>query len=268
MLRLLSGPTIIGVILVAASAAAWAADPERRDTDSAAMRSRDAVEQARRFGEDAQVNREFRKQDELAISAAKRTGRDAAANSVLKDLPDIDTETLIKAQKDIRALLSSPQLNLRQHAFSNEGHPPPLVFISLSIPEDSLRPLLGDAARMGSRLVLRGLVENSMQRTVERLGELLGGGRLGGTATDHPLPPFAIDPTLFERFGVDKVPAFVLPANAPAPCTPSDCPVPDHLKLAGDVSLAYALGVMAREADGTPLGRRAELWRRRLEPPP
>jgi type-F conjugative transfer system pilin assembly protein TrbC len=70
---------------------------------------------------------------------------------------------------------------------------------------------------------------------------------------------------LFERFDVDKVPAFVLPQDTIAPCTPEGCPVPEHLKVAGDVSLAYALGAMARESGGTTLGERAEQWRQRLE---
>ncbi len=56
---------------------------------------------------------------------------------------------------------------------------------------------------MGSPLVLRGLVENSMKRTAARLGDLLGMDR--GERT----PSLAIDPTLFQRFGVDKVPTFV-----------------------------------------------------------
>ena len=64
---------------------------------------------------------------------------------------------------------------------------------------------------------------------------------------------------------VDKVPTFVLPLEAAAPCTPDGCPVPEHLKVAGDVSLAYALGVMARETSGTSLGTRAGWWHQRLE---
>ena len=115
---------------------------------------------------------------------------------------------------------------------------------------------------MGSPLVLRGLVENSMKRTAARLGDLLGMDR--GERT----PSLAIDPTLFQRFGVDKVPTFVLPLKAVAPCTPTGCPVPEHLKIAGNVSLAYALGIMAGETSGTRLGTRAGRWHERLEVQP
>jgi conjugal transfer pilus assembly protein TrbC len=143
--------------------------------------------------------------------------------------------------------------------------PAPLIFVSFSMPEDTLRSLLLEAAVTGSPVLLRGLAENSMQRTAARLGELVGIENHGETNTGKTTPSVAIDPTLFERFGVDKVPTFVLPLSAAAPCTPEGCPVPEHLKIAGDVSLDYALGVMAREASDTPLGNHAREWRQRLE---
>ncbi|WJW74707.1 TrbC family F-type conjugative pilus assembly protein [Thiohalobacter sp. IOR34] len=286
-----------------------AAEPGADDLDSASTRSRDAVEQAQRLSRDARFNRRIRREGERALSSAGQAGSNAPAGLAGIDFPEIDQQTLAKAREDIKALLSDPRLATPAGSPSDGNEPHPLVFVSFSMPEVSLRSLLVEAARVESPVVLRGLVDNSMKRTVARLGELLGTGdsseTTGEPAPEHgraaevratgaqrpdptitgagtqrpspqlafgpvsrPLPSLAIDPTLFERFGVDKVPTFVLPLDTIAPCTPESCPVPTHLKVAGDVSLVYALGVMAREADSTTLGTRAEQWRERLEARP
>ena len=142
----------------------------------------------------------------------------------------------------------------------------PLVFVSLSKPEASLHALLAQAQRADAALVLRGLVEDSMKRTVKRIGELLGVDSANTSANRaSAAPKLMIDPTLFERFDVRAVPAFVLPLAAPASCTDTDCPVPPHVKVAGDVSLAHALGVIAREATAPQARAAATRWAARLE---
>ncbi|MBK9132441.1 MAG: type-F conjugative transfer system pilin assembly protein TrbC [Gammaproteobacteria bacterium] len=267
MLRILTTMMSIGLCLMTAPTL-WAATPTGEDLNSATTRSQDAVEQARRLSKDEDFNRQIRINGEQGIADANRASQDRVSGSASVIAPVVDVRSLTKAQEDIRALLADPQLTIPQDSTSGDGDPPPLVFISFSMPDDSLRALLRDAERTGSPLVLRGMVDNSMKRTVERIGELLGTGKPGKDVVDGPAPSLAIDPTLFERFGVDKVPTFILLLDAAAPCTPAGCPVPDHLKLAGDVSLAYALGVMAREGTGTPLGLRAEQWHKRLEAQP
>ena len=267
MLRILTTMISIGICLMTAPTL-WSAEPTRDDLHTATTRSQGAVEQAMHLSKDEEFSRQLRINGEQGIADADRASQDKVSGSASMIAPVVDVGSLTKAQEDIRALLANPQLSVPQGPATGDGDPPPLVFISFSIPDDSLRALLRDAVHAGSPLVLRGMVENSMKRTVERLGELLGNEKSGKDVVDGPAPSLAIDPTLFERFGVDKVPAFVLPLDTAATCTPSGCPVPDHLKLAGDVSLAYALGVMAREGTGTPLGQRAEQWRKRLETQP
>ncbi|WP_240992018.1 type-F conjugative transfer system pilin assembly protein TrbC [endosymbiont of Riftia pachyptila] len=266
-----------------------AAEPGTDDLDSASTLSRDAVEQAQRLSRDTHFNSRILREGERALSAAGQAGRSAPTSFADADCtppipglrpsgrptavqnrsrrfcPEIDEQALAKAREVIKALLSNPRLATPAGSPSDSNEPRPLVFVSFSMPEASLRSLLAEAARVESPVVLRGLVENSMKRTVARLGELLGTRDSSGETTGEPTPSLAIDPTLFERFGVDKVPTFVLPMDTIAPCTPEGCPVPTHLKVAGDVSLVYALSVMAREADGTTLGTRAKQWRQRLE---
>lgn len=263
MLRILRLWTLAALCLAAAPMLP-AAGPGAEDLDAASTRSRDAVERARRLGRESDFNSKIRRESERALSAAGHASHNATPSLNSTALPNINAETLAKAQKDIKTLLADPRLAAPEHSSPDDNEPSPLLFVSFSMPDDSLRSLLIEAARTDSPLVLRGLVENSMKRTVARLGELLGTGNSDET-TAKPTPSIAIDPTLFDRFDVDKVPAFVLPLDAIASCTPEGCAIPEHLKVAGDVSLAYALGVMAREAGGTPLGDRAEQWRQRLE---
>ncbi len=121
--------------------------------------------------------------------------------------------------------------------------------------------------------MLRGFVGESMKETLDRILALLypDGIPTGETAT---LPPqyqglaLAIDPTLFSRFDIGQVPAIVLPAEPIPPCTRDGCPVPRHVKLAGDVGLPYALDLMAREASDPILARLASDYRRQLEATP
>jgi len=262
MLRILRTGTLVALCL--AIAPLMAVELNAGDLDSASSRSTDAVERARRLSRDTGFTDKLEREAERALSAAGQASPDRTPTL---SVPEIDDQALAKARKDIEALLSDPRLAVPGAASSGDSDPHPLIFVSFSMTDDSLRALLAEARKTGSPLVLRGLVDNSMKRTVARLGELLGTGNSRDT-TGEPTPSLAIDPTLFERFGVNKVPTFVLPLDTIAPCTPEGCPVPAHLKVAGDVSLAYALNVMAREAGGTTLGDRAEQWQQRLEARP
>ena len=73
----------------------------------------------------------------------------------------------------------------------------PLIFVSASIPIESLKRLVYQAVQYGAILVIRGMVNGSMMETAKLVDQI-----------DHPLE---IDPKLFERFAVNKVPVFMIP---------------------------------------------------------
>lgn len=261
MLRLLK-MLAVAVLCAQAPPVLTASPPDDEHLESARALSGEAVEQARHLSRDADFKGEILREADRALSAAVRAG---PGTGLLQNdaFPDIDAETLAKARTDLKALLTNPGM-ANPERLPTDGAAP-LIFVSFSMPEDSLRALLMEAALAGSPVLLRGLVDDSMQRTAARLGELLGTEDRGEAMTGKVTPSVAIDPTLFERFDVDKVPTFVLPLRTVAPCTPEGCPVPEHFRIAGDVSLDYALAVMAREASDTPLGNHAREWRRRLD---
>lgn len=262
MLRFLIATAVLALGLAGAPVSP-AAGPGGTELDQAAARSREALEQARRLEQEADFRVRTRRETERALQAAGQAARRPQAAPPVA----VDEETMAKARRDLQALLADPGLS-GGASFPAAEDTPPLVFVSLSMPESSLRTLMAEAGRIGAPLILRGLVDGSMKRTVERLGALVhksAGVSHDRTSIAGRQPSFAIDPTLFGRFGVDKVPAFVLPLEAVVPCAPDGCPVPGHLKVAGDVSLAYALDVMSRESSDAALRERAKAWLDRME---
>ena len=127
------------------------------------------------------------------------------------------------------------------------GSPPPQepglrIFLTLDMPQGSLRRLVHQAERAGAVLVLRGLKNQSMRQTVAAVSDLLGQRKAG----------WVIDPEAFERHGVEAAPTFVLILGEDAPpCSATTCTVPrPFVSVSGDVSLDYALEHMSRRQPG------------------
>ena len=75
-----------------------------------------------------------------------------------------------------------------------------LIFISFSMPMQSLKQWVSQANKKGAALVVRGLVNNSFKETALKVIELLEG-------TDGRIQ---IDPNLFKKYNIQQVPAMVL----------------------------------------------------------
>lgn len=129
------------------------------------------------------------------------------------------------------------------------------VAVSLTMPAEALRQLSEDAEKAGARLVIRGLVDGSFERTVVVAKEVFGQDALSG---------LAIEPQVFRAYGVDRVPTFIA-AQAPVqPCQDGvDCvsAVTPHDRIAGNISLAEALRQLSQRGDAAPGVARAALER-------
>lgn len=77
------------------------------------------------------------------------------------------------------------------------------VFVSLSMPKPALLALNKEAVRVGAQIVLKGLKDNSYQKTASYLQEIIAKTGQG----------FLIHPELFKRYQIDQVPSFVLTTN-------------------------------------------------------
>ncbi len=107
-------------------------------------------------------------------------------------------------------------------------------FFSFSMPRLSLREAAAESAAAGAVMVLRGLYEDDPAKTASRISEMIG--RSGAEVW--------IDPALFGCFSVKTVPQIVL-ARRHSPG--ADCKETRHVKVSGDVSVRYALGVIKKE---------------------
>ncbi|MCE3237357.1 MAG: putative type-F conjugative transfer system pilin assembly protein TrbC [Gammaproteobacteria bacterium] len=117
------------------------------------------------------------------------------------------------------------------------AHPPVIIFVSFSMPKESLREWIEAGEMIHAPLVLRGLVNNSFKETVKKVNELIQNNHGG----------IQIDPTLFKKFHITQVPAVVVSNSATCLLT-SLCP--DEFDVVyGDVELAYALRKIRNEKD-------------------
>ena len=115
-----------------------------------------------------------------------------------------------------------------------------IVFASLSMPEASWRHWSRQAARIGTPLVLRGLVDGDFAATVHLIAARRAND--GAVAT--------VDPRLFRLFRIAHVPAVaVVPGGVP-PCASRGCSAdapPAHDVVSGNVGLEGALEIVSRE---------------------
>lgn len=139
-------------------------------------------------------------------------------------------------------------------SFGLASGPALMVFVSLSMPQPTLRKLVDQAARAQATLFIRGFVDNSIRTTVTRVQDLIGQAHVA----------IQIDPQAFDRFAIERVPSFVLVRDGtrPSSCASGVCaPTDTYVKITGDVSIDYALESMRRGApgqsrDATPFLRR------------
>lgn len=115
-----------------------------------------------------------------------------------------------------------------------------VVFVSLGMPRPSLERLVVDAERVKATLVLRGVQNRSVTKTAQTIAELIGKRTVS----------WQIDPALFTRFQIRAVPSFVLiDPSKPVlvSCNEGQCQQAAYAKVAGDVSIGHALGVIEQQ---------------------
>lgn len=120
-----------------------------------------------------------------------------------------------------------------------------MILVSKSMPVPSLHQYLVDALKVNATLVLRGLVNNSFQDTAKFIHQALMGTKGG----------FKVDPIVFEKLHISRVPAIVLFNSAGLACiNQRDCvPDPnDYDMVTGNVTLSYALKEMTNRGTADP----------------
>lgn len=115
-----------------------------------------------------------------------------------------------------------------------------MVFVSFSLPRETLQRIVSQSEKSGAVLVLRGLKGNSLTQMGEEIAKLVGDRNV--TAIIHP--------PAFKQFNVKRVPAMVLARSGQASKIAEDgcAPATSFIKVDGDVTQEYALDLIEREA--------------------
>jgi len=129
-----------------------------------------------------------------------------------------------------------------------------IVFVSFSMPDDILASYSEQAKEAGATLVLRGLVENSITKTQRRAIPL-----------NKQLAAWDVNPGLFRKFDIKRVPAIVLADSKEGQTIEDGCAPPSaSLQVEGAVSIKQALLLMRQRGDGY-LAQEAATRLRKLE---
>jgi len=103
-----------------------------------------------------------------------------------------------------------------------------MLFVSFSMPDNSLRAWITQATQLQIPILIRGLYQDSLLKTQQKVATLLPDEQ-GGVA---------IDPTLFKKFSIEQVPTLVLIKAE----TQFD-------KVAGNVGLSTLLEVLTEDGE-------------------
>ena len=144
------------------------------------------------------------------------------------------------ASADPRAVVDLEAMVKGMGAKDEAGSAPQLiVFVSLSMPPESLKPLLRDVSRAGGVAVFQGFPDNSVKAFTAGLAKVLD-----DKETHRAI---GIDPRLFRAFNVTTVPQIVAVSSDFDVCDGFNCAtqVPTHDRISGNVTLQYALETFA-----------------------
>ena len=123
---------------------------------------------------------------------------------------------------------------------ANADVPELMVFVSFSLPRETLQRIVHQSERSGAVLILRGLTGHSLTQTGEEIARLVGERNV--TVLIHP--------PAFQQFQVRQVPSLVLARSGSAAKIDEDgcAPAASFIRIDGDVGQDYALDLIERQA--------------------
>lgn len=120
-----------------------------------------------------------------------------------------------------------------------------IAFVTLGMPQEGLLRLARDVKRVGGVMVLRGtkhgLDPGMWQKSLEAMKPVADTG-----------VELQINPPLFDQFKVTRVPTIVVSPGGVSEkaCGETECKNPAFGRVIGDVTLAYAMDMLADRKDG------------------
>jgi conjugal transfer pilus assembly protein TrbC len=130
-------------------------------------------------------------------------------------------------------LMVMSRTNASDRVAVRSSSPTVYVFVSFSMPHQSLEAILHDAKKIHASVVIRGLINNSFQSTMLRIAELVKTS--GGDG-------MVLNPLWFKRFNIQSVPSVVVVPKGSMCFTKDTCDQDsDYDRITGDIPITAAL---------------------------
>jgi len=155
-----------------------------------------------------------------------------------------------KAKIDIEALMKQYQGQQAKAKAQAPGEARPqglLAFVSLGMPEGSIKNIIRQASACGATLVIRGFHDRSLTKTAVKIKEVMGDAKVA----------WKIDPKSFTTYQVTVVPTYVLTGPGGADTA--------YSKQAGDVSLESFLESV--QLQDRPMSATAQTYLKKIRGP-
>jgi conjugal transfer pilus assembly protein TrbC len=161
------------------------------------------------------------------------------AESLLKDQDKLTRPYIndVKiAEKKAREVLNKMYLSQGENTSLRNPKSTILIFVSFSMPKQSLIAYLRDGKKLGATIVIRGLVNNSFKKTFEQVTDLVKDS--GGDG-------FEMNPLWFKKFGINTVPSVVVLSENSKCFTQQNCNKENDFDvIVGDINLASAIKIV------------------------
>ena len=145
---------------------------------------------------------------------------------------------------ELKALLDRDIEEAERQALEEGRRPTELgvVLVSFSMPEQSLREVAMQADQYGFTAVFAGLASNNFKTMMARLTQVFGDDL-------ESMKGFSINPTIFKRFNVHEVPAYIFLDEPLEPCSSKGCEddvLPQHDIVYGNITFRAAAEIVQR----------------------
>jgi conjugal transfer pilus assembly protein TrbC len=173
--------------------------------------------------------------------AATLNAIDGAGVSALSVVPELrNLPQPAASAPDLASLAPAQHPSVPGGNSANADVPELMVFVSFSLPRETLQRIVHQSERSGAVLILRGLKGHSLTQTGEEIARLVGERNV--TVLIHP--------PAFQQFQVRQVPSLVLARSGSAAKIAEDgcAPAASFIRIDGDVGQDYALDLIERQA--------------------
>ncbi len=163
--------------------------------------------------------------------------RDDAVKALIasSDITEQHKKDVEQAEKKKESILIANQ-QLTNNENNKRKTPSILIFVSFSMPEKSLEAYLSDAKKIHASVVIRGLIDNSFQKTFQRVASLVKSS--GGDGIE-------LNPIWFKRFDIKSVPAVVAVPEDSSCFKNDNCQKNRNFDvMTGDITLVSALKII------------------------